>query len=143
MRLAVPGEVLAREPIMPDAMAPVVLVVDEEPQILQLVHLILSREGYRVLCARSLREAARLCRRTSVPVSLVLVDALTVEAEDPGWREKLARESRCPRLIIMSAAAPVEGELPVCAFLSKPFTPAALCQAVERALQRGFAASGL
>lgn len=143
MRLVTPGEAIGWEPIMPDAIAPVILVVDEEPQILQLVRVILSRQGYRVVCARSIRQATRLCRRSNVPVSLVLVDALTAEAEDPDWRRRLEGDRPGPKVIIMSAASPAEGSLPGHAFLAKPFSPAALCEIVERAFKRGLAAGSV
>ncbi len=140
MRLAIAGEAMAWEPVMLDATTPVILVIDQEPQILQLVRVILTREGYRVLCARSLRQATRLCRRSRNPISLVLVDASTVEVEDREWLQKVQSEHPAPKLIIMSAASPGQGDFAGDAILSKPFTPRDLCQAVERALQKGMAA---
>lgn len=140
MRLVSAGEAVGWEPVMPEAFAPVILVVDAEPQILQLVRVILSREGYRVLSARSIRQAVRLSRRLPVGVSVLLVDAMTAEAEDPEWREQLESERPAPKLIIMSAALPAEGYIPGGAFLAKPFTPRELCETVERASERRVAA---
>ena len=49
-----------------------ILVVDDEPQVLRLLSLVLSRGGYRVSAAGTGHRALELLRRD--PVDLVLTD---------------------------------------------------------------------
>lgn len=53
---------------------PTVLVVDDEPSILETTRFILEAEGYRVLTARDGEEALRLVRAERPPV--VLLDVM-------------------------------------------------------------------
>ena len=57
-----------------DAVAPSVLVVDDEKNIRRTLDLVLSGEGYRVLEAASAEEALALLARPSSPVDLCIFD---------------------------------------------------------------------
>jgi CheY-like chemotaxis protein len=106
VELVAPAQTFWWESVMADQKQSIILVVDEEPQILRLVRLILSREGWRVVCARSIREGIRLCRRAPGRVALALVDALTAEAHGPDWLDGLRAESEDLKVVLMSAGAP-------------------------------------
>jgi DNA-binding NtrC family response regulator len=135
VELVAPAQTFWWESVMADQKQSIILVVDEEPQILRLVRLILSREGWRVVCARSIREGIRLCRRAPGRVALALVDALTAEAHGPDWLDGLRAESEDLKVVLMSAGALPDQPAP-CGFVAKPFSPDVLCETVRRALGR-------
>ncbi|MGC8794528.1 MAG: response regulator [Bryobacteraceae bacterium] len=141
MRLVVPELTIWWELAMADQEDAIILVVDEEPQILQLVRLILSRDGWRVACARSVRQALRICRRSSGRIALMLVDAFTAETHRPDWIERLRASAGGAPIVVMSAMAPEEA-VSGYAFLAKPFTPEALQNTVRATLGRNAQAAG-
>jgi CheY-like chemotaxis protein len=112
---------------------PTILVVDEEPQLLRLIRVILDREGYQVLPARSIREAVRICEHHPGPIHLVLIDILIPEAQNP---ELVARLTARPgmKTIAMSDAGPEGWPGPLAGYLAKPFSPDGLRRAVGAAL---------
>ena len=100
-----------------------ILVVDDDPDILQTLGLCLSTEGYRVLMAANGREALDILERERP--SVILLDLMmpvmdgwqfVAELEKRGWR-------RAP-LLILSADRAVQGhasKLRAEAHLAKPF----------------------
>ena len=100
---------------------PVVLIVDDEPLLLDSTARLLSRAGYRVLKASSL-EAARAHR--SEPIDVVLSDVHMPAAD--GYAVRAAFLPRCP-VVLMSAQAEHEDILP------KPFTATMLLSRLEAA----------
>lgn len=121
---------------MTDESAHTILVVDEEPQILRLVCLILSRERYRVLAARSIQEAARLADEHHGFIHLLLIDGFVAGAADPGVIEQLRAACAQMQTVIMSDSE-TETQSGV-RLLVKPFTPETLRQVVREALQPDF-----
>jgi CheY-like chemotaxis protein len=53
-----------------------ILVVDDEPGVLGLVEVILSRQGYRVLVADSGPKALEICQRHNGAIDLLLTDVM-------------------------------------------------------------------
>jgi two-component system cell cycle sensor histidine kinase/response regulator CckA len=117
-----------------------VLVVDDEDPVRELITYVLDSHGYRVFSARHAREALFLHAGFPGTIHLLLTDICMHPHED-GF--VLARTLRCgrPDLRIIYASGYVEsdrlqrevdgtGGL----FLPKPFTPAALLDAVQRSL---------
>ena len=100
-----------------------VLVVDDDPDILQTLALCLSTEGYRVLMASNGKEALDVLQREKP--ACILLDLMmpvmdgwqfVAELDLRGWR-------RAP-LLILSADRAVQGHalrLHADAFLAKPF----------------------
>src|SRR5205814_2703504 len=100
-----------------------VLVVDDDPDILQTLALCLSTEGYRVLMASNGKEALEVLQREKP--ACILLDLMmpvmdgwqfVAELDSRGWR-------RAP-LLILSADRAVQGHalrLHADAFLAKPF----------------------
>lgn len=127
--------------VMPSWSAPMseqavrtVLVVDEEPQLLEVVRMILEREGYQVLLAQSLRQGVRIAEQHSGPIHLLLIDALIPEAQNPELLGRLMAARAGMKAILMSDAQPLGWPLPFVGFLAKPFSPDEICRAVARAL---------
>ena len=101
-----------------------VLVVDDDPGVLEVLELALQAEGYRVLMARNGREGLEQAR--IVPPHLMVVDLMMPIMD--GWQ--FVRECRLSNqlgetpVIILSAAHNVEQvvkDLGVQAVLAKPF----------------------
>jgi len=100
-----------------------VLVVDDDPDILQTLGLCLSSEGYRVLMAANGKEALDILDREHP--SVILLDLMmpvmdgwqfVAELEHRGWRDM--------PLLILSADRSVQGhakQLRANAHLAKPF----------------------
>ena len=99
------------------------LVVDDDPDILQTLALCLSTEGYRVLMAANGREALDVLSRERPAV--ILLDLMMPVMD--GWQfvnEIDARGMRKSPLLILSADRAVQGhaaKLRADAFLAKPF----------------------
>ncbi len=100
-----------------------VLVVDDDPDILQTLALCLSTEGYRVLMAGNGREALDFLSREQP--ACILLDLMMPVMD--GWQfvaELEARGWRKAPLLILSADRAVQGHasrLGADAFLAKPF----------------------
>ncbi len=118
---------LAFQPALKMKPVRTVLVLDEEPQLLQLLREILSREGFRVLVTRDSTEAARLCEDAEACVELLVLDAFTKEIG-----QLLSRRPALKVLALSSAARRTSGlDIPV---VPKPFAPAPLLKAIYNLL---------
>ena len=100
-----------------------VLVVDDDPDILQTLALCLSTEGYRVQMAANGKEALQVLE-TERP-AVILLDLMMPVMD--GWQfvaELDRRGQRAAPLLILSADRAVQGhaaKLRADAFLAKPF----------------------
>jgi len=100
-----------------------VLVVDDDPDILQTLALCLSTEGYRVLMASNGKEALETLAREKP--ACILLDLMMPVMD--GWQFVAELDSRGWRkapILILSADRAVQGHatrLHADAFLAKPF----------------------
>ncbi len=100
-----------------------VLVVDDNPDILQTLGLCLSTEGYRVLMAANGKEALDILERERP--SVILLDLMMPVMD--GWQFVVELEQRGRRdvpLLILSADRAVQGhaqQLRASGHLAKPF----------------------
>lgn len=103
--------------------APLVLVVDDDPDILEAICEILAMEGYRVAQARHGAEA--LARVAAERPDLILLDLMMPVMDGAAFAEALrARHpgAGIPVLVISADASPDRAEgLEATAFLAKPF----------------------
>lgn len=120
---------------------PAVLLLDDEPDVLYLLRLLLERRGYAVFATSDGSEALRLLR--GEPVAVAVVDLLM-----PGMSgrqflvevERLAPERR-PSVLVVSGLRPEAAEkelegLSYFALVSKPFEMAEIVDHVARAVQK-------
>ncbi|MGA6826727.1 response regulator [Nitrospira sp. NS4] len=143
---------------MPDAQSPpaspTILVVDDEPSIVNLCHAVLEQAGFTILEADGSSEALKICTRHEGPIDLLLTDLIL---PPPGFHlasganefphvhgyELAVRAARIReglRIVLMSGNPDTEldshgikpGTLP---FVQKPFEPAALIQLIRDVLQ--------
>src|SRR3954451_7544202 len=125
--------------LMPNPQAPTVLVVDDEPAIVDSLQKILERESLRVLTAGSGGEALELIRRQ--PVSVLVTDLMM-----PGMSGMdLLRASRSvspeTETVLMTAYGTVENAVEAMKqgaydFVTKPIKRAHLLRVVGKALEK-------
>ncbi|MGQ9600436.1 MAG: response regulator [Anaerolineae bacterium] len=132
--------------VLPFGVPPRILVVDDDPDFVEVARLILTKEGYDVVCAASGEEALALMR-VSKP-NLVILDIMMHGILD-GLRT--AREMRAdgelrdiPILMISSITnsafarfLPKEEELPADNFMVKPVDMSLLLSETRRLLRVG------
>ncbi len=111
-----------------------VLVVDDEPGILRIVHTILSMAGYEVLAETSGEEAIKLVRSKSP--DLVLLDLILRPLSGSQVLEKIRAFSRVPVVLFSAHSFSVEQALKLGAngFIAKPFRPDELVSKINEVL---------
>ncbi len=115
-----------------------ILVVDDEPKIVDIVRAYLAREGYRVLVAYDGREALATARRERP--DLIVLDLMLPELS--GWDicRTLRAESAVPILMLTarddSTDKIVGLELGADDYLTKPFNPRELVARIKSILRR-------
>ena len=121
------------------ASTPTILVVDDEPNIVELARLYLRSEGYQVEAASDGREA--LEKIASLHPSLVVLDLMMPEVD--GWEvTRRLRESDVRTPIIMLTAKGDDADKIVGLdmgaddYLAKPFNPRELLARVRAVLRR-------
>jgi DNA-binding response OmpR family regulator len=121
------------------ASAPTILVVDDEPNIVELARLYLRSEGYQVESARDGREA--LEKIAVIHPSLVVLDLMMPEID--GWEvTRRLRESDSRTPIIMLTAKGDDADkiigldMGADDYLAKPFNPRELVSRVKAVLRR-------
>jgi two-component system chemotaxis response regulator CheY len=126
---------MVQDPLPEDRL---VLIVDDDPDILQTLGLCLSTEGYRVLMAANGEEALEVLK--SERPDVILLDLMMPVMD--GWQfvaEMDARGQRGAPLLILSADRAVQGHagnLKASGHLAKPFDLDELLTKVQQ-LARG------
>jgi len=117
-----------------------ILLVDDEPNIIELAQLYLEREGYRVLSVGDGRAALKAVEKHRP--SLVVLDLMLPEID--GWDVcRKLRSKKDPIAILMLTARDedidkiVGLELGADDYLTKPFNPRELVARVKAVLRRG------
>jgi CheY-like chemotaxis protein len=111
---------------MPDDMPPAVdslpvLIVDDEPAILDLLRSVLEDEGFTVITASNGTDALSLIQRT--PVALVLTDLMMplVSGINLARQLRSSPQTASIPLLLMSAAMPQQVNPIFAAVIHKPF----------------------
>ncbi len=117
---------------------PTILVVDDEPHILQLVRLYLTRENFDVQTARTGTEALEQFQK--LHPALVVLDLMLPEID--GWEvcRRIRRDSDVPIIMLTARSDDVDKivglELGADDYLTKPFNPRELAARVRAVLRR-------
>jgi CheY-like chemotaxis protein len=115
---------------------PVVLVVDDEPDLLVALGDALVDEGWQVLVAGSAATALDVARSNAVNV--VLCDLLLHGEDGRELKREFARDPELRRLPFVFMTASIrEGSRLGGPVIEKPFTVAALVEVLERVLSGG------
>jgi CheY-like chemotaxis protein len=117
-----------------------ILVVDDEPVILELVGRILGRVGYRVLKARDEKQALEQGAVPDLQVDAVVLDLSVFHGGLPAALERLGNALGPVGMVVVSGAPLAAGERALLEqkhhrYLSKPFAPGELVEAVQSVIQ--------
>jgi DNA-binding response OmpR family regulator len=115
-----------------------ILVVDDDPKIVQLVRTYLEREGFRVISATDGRTALEAARASDP--ALIVLDVMLPEVDGLAVTRVLRRDSDVPVLMLSARGAASDrvaglGE-GADDYLAKPFSPAELVMRVKAILRR-------
>jgi CheY-like chemotaxis protein len=112
----------------------IVFCIDDEPDTIDLVRLILKRGGYEVIGATGGREA--LARLPEVAPDLILLDVMMPDMD--GWTVLQAmREDEMVRhipVVLFTATRPRRPMARIDGYIAKPFTPHQLLDGVRQIL---------
>lgn len=117
-----------------------ILIVDDEPVILQLVARILGRAGYRVLEARDADEATKQSGIPDLQVDAVVLDLSVFQEGLPAALERLHAAFGPVGMVVVSGAPLAAGERVLLErrhhrYLSKPFAPGEIVEAVQAVIE--------
>lgn len=114
-----------------------VLVADDEPTIRELLHAVLTDEGFEVVLATNGQQALTAIESTRPDVVLMDVMMPVLDGREAVRQIANLPEDVRPRIVMMSAAMSISQDEPhVSLFLSKPFDLDRLLEAVESLLDR-------
>jgi len=121
---------------------PKILVVDDEPEAVELIEFNLKQAGFDVITATDGTEALK-CARTQLP-ALVVLDLMLPEVDGLEVCKRLRRDDATagiPILMLTARAAEVDRvvglELGADDYVTKPFSPRELVLRIKKILQRG------
>ena len=122
-------------------MAPVVLVVEDEPAIQELIAVTLARNGHTVRRTATAKEAAEAVAQ-ALP-DLVLLDWMLPDTAGPAFARKLRADARTREvpIIMLTARADEEDKVQglqsgVDDYVTKPFSPRELEARIQAVLRR-------
>ncbi|HEX9813670.1 MAG TPA: response regulator [Myxococcota bacterium] len=118
---------------------PRVLIAEDESQLLRVLVRVLEKQAYAVVSAADGNAAIDALRKTPPAIDIIVLDAAIGPAGAGAVLEVLAAEQPQIGVILTSGAQlsdALRSQLLGCKglFLSKPFPPSALVEAVERSL---------
>jgi DNA-binding response OmpR family regulator len=120
-----------------------ILVVDDDPDIVFALSLLLKREGYEVATAASRAEGRRVLE--AFDPHLIVLDVMMEEADDGiAMAQELRREGRTVPILMLTSVGRVTGLsfdrdddlVPVEAFVEKPVRPEDLLAKVRELLHQ-------
>ena len=119
-----------------------ILCIEDEPQMIDLIRLILETGGYRVVAAQGGEEGLEMMR--SERPDLVLLDIMMPEMDGGDVYHRMQQEPdlvQIPVIVVTAKAAPIDKVLwmnvaQVDDYVTKPFGTHDLLSSVERVLAR-------
>jgi nitrogen-specific signal transduction histidine kinase/CheY-like chemotaxis protein len=117
-----------------------ILLVEDEPAVRELAHMVLSEQGYTVIQAQNSEDAVRLAGKHGSEIHLLLTDVVMPGMSGHDLAKHLAALHANLRVLYMSGypndVIAENGTLEEgLSFLQKPFTPQVLTQRVREALR--------
>ena len=117
-----------------------VMVVDDEPQVCQLLEKILREEGYQVLVAQSGRDALALATGARPQIFLFLLDIVMPDMDGMATLRELRRQGHQGEVVIITAQGTVQTArqamlLGAFDYITKPFNLELLKSVVREALR--------
>jgi two-component system cell cycle sensor histidine kinase/response regulator CckA len=118
------------------------LVVDDEPDVISFLRLLLESEGYKVLAAENAEEATAIFKEHRDEISLLFSDLGLPTASGFELAKTLQRLKPGLKSLLASGYADAEFKQqlqrhPSTAFISKPYSPEVVLAAIRAALDEG------
>jgi DNA-binding NtrC family response regulator len=115
-----------------------ILVVDDEPSVIDALQMILVELGHRVESAQSVGEATALLKRT--PFDLVFTDLRLPDASGIDLLDHIKNNNPDTQVIVMTAHGSLDITIEAIKrgafyYIEKPFTPPQVTTLIQRALQ--------
>lgn len=121
-----------------------ILVVDDDPNVCELVALYLAQEGFRVECIHDGAEA--LARARSHPPDLIILDLMLPSLDGLEVCRELRKEHQTPIIMLTARGDDVDRilglEMGADDYVPKPFNPRELTARVKAVLRRTRASEG-
>jgi two-component system cell cycle sensor histidine kinase/response regulator CckA len=116
-----------------------ILIVDDEPTVLQLCRRILQLGGYSVLAANNGTEALDLLARNPEPVDLALLDIVMPGMNGVELARRIQTSQPGTPIVLMSGFGPQEiarvvGDIKPYRIIWKPFKTESLLRMIENSL---------
>lgn len=119
-------------------MTETILVVDDEPTIVEIISLYLSREGYRVLCASDGETALAVARAESP--DLLILDIMLPRRSGLEVTSRLRENNHVPIILLTARGDEIDRiaglELGADDYIVKPFSPREVVARVKAVLRR-------
>ncbi|MEO5803319.1 MAG: response regulator [Verrucomicrobiota bacterium] len=118
-----------------------ILVVDDEPDLRELLQQVLEMHGYNVLQAGSGKEALEVWEKNSSRIDLLLTDLIMPEGMSGVALAGRLQTHRPLLKVVYTSGHPKETAVekyslpPDSRFLQKPFNPSALAQLIQSCLE--------
>ncbi|HEY0705174.1 MAG TPA: sigma-54 dependent transcriptional regulator, partial [Polyangia bacterium] len=131
--------IAGKPPLTPNPPGPVILVVDDEPGIVDSLQKVFEREGLKVLTARAGSDALEILRRE--PISVLLTDLMMPGLSGMDLLKASRSVSPETETILMTAYGTVENAVEAMKqgaydFVTKPIKRAHVVRAVLKALEK-------
>ena len=116
-----------------------VLVVDDDPNTLEVLQRNLAQEGFRIYSAKSVQEALEILQRT--PVDLVITDYKMPKVTGMDLIKHVRDNYKNIEVMMITGFATIQGAVEAIKtgaeeYLTKPFTADELLNAVQRSLEK-------
>ncbi|MBW5466806.1 response regulator [Brevibacillus formosus] len=115
-----------------------ILLVDDEPQILEILSSYLQKEGYHVLTAQTGKEAVEMA--TTISLTCIILDLMLPDLSGEEVCVQIRKESRVPILMLTAKSGEADRirGLTIGAddYLIKPFSPRELVARVRAVMRR-------
>ncbi len=122
-----------------------ILVVDDEPNIAEVVSSYLAKAGFETLCAGTGTQALKLCDEASP--ALVILDLMLPDLSGEEVCRRLRARSRVPIIMLTAKAQDADAvsglALGADDYVTKPFSPRQLVARVEAVLRRSSGESAI
>ncbi len=118
-----------------------ILLVEDEPDVCDLIRMLLEQGGYHVLVASNGAEALLVARLFQGPIHLLLTDVVMPEKNGPELAQELLKERPDTKVLFMSgytehAVSQRNLLAPGTPLIQKPFGPGVLIPRVREVLEK-------
>jgi DNA-binding NtrC family response regulator len=116
-----------------------VLLIEDDDAVRELAEVILTGQGYKVICANGPKRAEEIANERAGEIDLILTDVIMPTMSGRDLVKRLGARNKKMRVLYMSGYTDnviAQGGIleEGLAFLQKPFTPKALSQKVREVL---------